>query len=80
MKASDALARLTPEYRADVAEMLEAQDPETLEREYPSLYKKILHHAANKKAPVPSFQKGVGNQKSSSRPTKPKTWDDWIKD
>lgn len=74
LKASDALQRLTPEYRADVVELLESQDPETLEREYPSLYKKILQHAANKSsAPVPSFQKGIGTKKTASAP-RAKTW------
>jgi len=80
MKAADALQRLQPEYRSDVVEMLEAQDPETIETEYPSLYAKILKHAANKaNAPVPSFQKGVGKKKTTSAP-RAKTWDELMKD
>lgn len=80
MKASDALARLTPEYRADVAELLEAQDPETIERDYPSLYKKILNHAANKSSgTVPTFSRGIGTKKTQSTPAKAKTWDEWMK-
>ena len=79
MKASDALQRLQPEYRADVAELLEAQDPETLEREYPSLYKKILNHAATKSSAVPAFERGIGQKKQASAP-RAKTWDELMKD
>lgn len=79
MKATDALQRLQREYRSDVADHLESLDPETLEREYPSLYAKILEHSARKKAPVPTFERGTGKRNNEAT-RKPKSWDEWLKD
>jgi len=80
MKATDALQRLHGEYRSDVVELLEGQDPEVIEKEYPSLYKKILSHAQKKvSAPVPTLQRGVGSKQTSTKP-KAKSIDDWLND
>lgn len=80
LKASDAISRLTPEYRADVVDLLESMEPGTLETEYPSLYKKILNHASTKNSAVPTFKRGIGQQSSAAKSSKPKSWEDWLPD
>ena len=79
MKASVAIERLAPEQRRRAVNWLDTQDPETLEREYPSLYKKILQHAANKSSSVPAFERGIGQKKQASAP-RAKTWEELMKD
>lgn len=80
MKATDALKRLRGEYRSDVVELLESQDPEVIEKEYPSLYKKILAHAQQKvRSPMPAIQRGVGEKKQVQK-QRPRTLEEILGD
>lgn len=82
IKATDALTRLQREYRADVVDHLESLEPATIEKEFPSLYKKILEHESKKQPQMPSFKRGVGTKPSNAKGgvPKPKSWDDWLPD